>query len=180
MGVALDGSSNPASGVHAYVYGAAPPTIPTLNGAPIPAHCTAGATAVKLKAGVTFTCIASVAAQPCASRTVTVYVVVALGEAVGFDNVASSKSVAGDHEYVYVPAPVPPVPVGAPPITVETPAQIFVSAPASATSTTPTEMSIASLAVQFAESVTITLTVVFDAGVNITLEAVPRPAGVHT
>ena len=81
--------------------------------------------------GFTVTVAASVPSQPFASVTVTVYSVVAAGDAVGFASVGSSRPAAGDQLYVY--GGVPPEPVGLPPIAVDEPSQIATSMPASAT-----------------------------------------------
>ena len=72
-----------------------------------------------------------VALHPLESVTVTEYVVVATGDAVGFEAVVELSPVPGAHAYVN--DPVPPLPVGAPPSIVLEPLQIAVLDPASAT-----------------------------------------------
>ncbi len=76
----------------------------------------------------TVTCTLSVTVQLLSSSTVTVYVVVSVGETVGL--ATSEGFVPTEALQVYPSVPVPPLPVGLPPISTDSPSHIEVLLPA--------------------------------------------------
>jgi hypothetical protein len=99
---------NPVAGDHEY-------ELPATAVAPIEAevvvHVNVAGVPALAAGGVVFTVIVTelVAVHPFAPVTVTVYVVVAVGVATGFDIVVELNPVAGDHEYVFPATEVAPI-----------------------------------------------------------------------
>ena len=78
--------------------------------------------ALAVGAGLTFTSTELVALQFLVSVTVTLYVMLLVGEALGLEIFVALNPVPGDHAYVSVPVPPDPVD-GLPPITTFSPEQ---------------------------------------------------------
>jgi len=106
------------------------PSGPPVNMMLPPSHTGPSLEAVASGLAYTVTLVLSLAVHPLKSVTVTVYVVLPLGEAVGLATAGSLKPSVGLQLYVY--GGVPFVAVGLPPICTESPAQTAWSGPASA------------------------------------------------
>jgi len=131
VGLAAVDELNPVDGLHTYVYGLVPPVAvgdpPIVVLVPLQIVLSEPASATGRACNVTVT--VSDAEQPFASVTVTMYVVVEVGLAVGLAAVDELNPVDGLHAYVY--GLVPPVAVGLPPIATLPPLQTCASGPAS-------------------------------------------------
>ena len=119
---------SPVAGLHLYVYGAVPLLAVALSVVLLPGHIETLAPASALIAVRTVTIMLLVPVHPLASVTDSVYVVVAVGLAVGLAPVVALSPVAGVHLYVYGAVPLLAVPFSV----VLLPGHIETLAPASA------------------------------------------------